>query len=159
VPQGGALDLELADVTWREETDGLNASWEGVVHNRGSDTFNVILHEVADANAATKANKWVGPPTDWGTDGSYIVEPDPKAPVINDWSGGVRLGIEPGLPTLCSWEYVDRLVAVYSGPECSDALWAQLKAAPDAAAREALMAPLAVDMPMPDQMRTFSCPP
>jgi hypothetical protein len=79
--------------------------------------------------------------------------------VINRWSGGVSTSVEPGLPTFCSWAYVDRLVAVYSGPECRDDLWAQLTAAPDAASREALMGPLAIDMPTPEEMKTFQCPP
>jgi hypothetical protein len=149
----------LRDVSWNEEEDGLNASWNVLVHNRESDTFQVFLHDVADANAATRANKWVGRPTDWRTDGSYIIAPDPEAPVINHWSGGVSTSVEPGLQTFCSWEYVDRLVAVYSGPECRDDLWAQLKAAPDAASREALMRPLAIDMPTPEKMKTFQCPP
>jgi hypothetical protein len=159
VPEGSVLDLELTDVSWNEEEDGLNASWNVLVHNRESDTFQVFLHDVADANAATRANKWVGRPTDWRTDGTYIIAPDPEAPVINSWSGGVSTSVEPGLPTFCSWEYVDRLVAVYSGPECRDDLWAQLKAAPDAASREALMRPLAIDMPTPEKMKTFQCPP
>jgi hypothetical protein len=165
VPEGGALDLELADVMWTQETDGLSFSWRVLIHNRGSDTFNVFLHDVADANAATRADIAVPPPTDWRTDGSNLVGPDGEtlpngdALPINSSSGGGRTSVEPGLPTYCSWEYVDRLVAVFSGPECRDDLWTQLKAAPDAAAREALMAPLAIDMPLPEQMKTFQCPP
>jgi hypothetical protein len=158
VPQGGALDLELTDVSWVEEEDGLSASWDVLVHNRDSETFTVFLHRNADANAATRANKWVGPPVDWDVEGYYLVAPDPEAPAINSWSGGVRTSVEPGLPTLCSWESVDRLVAVYHRPECSAALWIQLKAAPDAAGRDALMRPLAIDMPAPEQMKTFECP-
>ncbi len=158
VPQGGALDLELTDVSWVEEEDGLSASWDVLVHNRDSETFTVFLHRNADANAATRANKWVGPPVDWDVEGYYLVAPDPEAPAINSWSGGVHTSVEPGLPTLCSWEAVDRLVAVYDRPECSADLWAQLTAAPDAAGREALMRPLAIDMPAPEQMKSFECP-
>jgi hypothetical protein len=158
VPQGGALDLELTDVSWEEGEDGLSASWDVLVHNRDSDTFTVFLHRNADANAATRANKWVGPPVDWDVEGYYLIAPDPEAPVINSWSGGVSTSVEPGLPTLCSWESVDRVVAVYYRPECSADLWAQLKAAPDAAGRDALMRPLAIDMPAPEQMKTFECP-
>jgi hypothetical protein len=163
VPQGGALDLELADVTWKEATDGLSFSWHVLIHNRGSDTFSVFLHDVAGANAASRAQSGVGP-TEWQASGGNIIEPDGKAlpngdalPIDSE-SGGGQTSVEPGLPTFCSWEYVDRMVAVYSGPECRDALWAQLKAAPDAAAREALLGPLAIDMPIPDQMRIFACP-
>ena len=158
VPEGGALDLELTDVSWEEGEDGLSASWDVLVHNRDSETFTVFLHRNADANAATRANKWVGPPVDWDVEGYYLIAPDPEAPVINSWSGGVSTSVEPGLPTFCSWESVDRVVAVYERPECSAALWTQLKAAPDAAGREALMRPLAIDMPAPEQMKTFDCP-
>ncbi|HYO42758.1 MAG TPA: hypothetical protein VES19_06115 [Candidatus Limnocylindrales bacterium] len=159
VPVGGVLDLELVDVSWSEEEDGLGASWTVEVRNRAGDPFQVFLHDASDANAATRANGWTGRPTDWRTDGSYIIAPDAEAPAINRWHGGVRTSVEPDLPTFCSWEYVDRLVAVYPGPACRDDVWAQLKAAPDAAARETLMRPLAVDLPIPQQMATFQCPP
>ena len=163
VPEGGALDLELTDVTWTQETDGLSFSWRVLIHNRGSDTFSVFLHDVAGANAASRA-QFGADPTEWQTSGGNMVDPDGtvlpngNALPINSESGGGRTSVEPGLPTFCSWGYVDRLVAVYSGPECRDDLWTQLKAAPDAAAREALLGPLAVDMPIPDEMKTFSCP-
>jgi hypothetical protein len=130
---------------------------------RSSDTFSVFLHDVAGANAASRAQSGVDP-TEWQASGGYIIEADGTALSngvalpINSESGGGQTSVEPGLPTFCSWGYVDRLVAVYSGPECRDALWAQMKAAPDAAAREALLGPLAIEMPVPDQMRTFSCP-
>ncbi len=163
VPQGGALDLELTDVTWKEATDGLSFSWRVLIHNRGSEAFSVFLHDVAGANAASRAQSGVDP-TEWQAGGGNVIEPDGKvlpngnALPINSESGGGQTSVEPGMPTHCSWGYVDRLVAVYSGPECRDAIWARLKAASDAVAREAILGPLAIDMPIPDQMRAFSCP-
>ena len=156
VPEPGTLYVELVDVSWVGE-DGVSASWDVVVHNRGDEAFGVFLHETGDANAATRANKWEPPATDWNVEGFYIVDPDATASVVNSWSGGVSQSVEPNLPTLCSWERTDRIVAVYHRPECTTALYEQLKAAPDASAREALMAPHVVDMPVPDQMTTFSC--
>jgi hypothetical protein len=156
VPEPGTLSVELTDVSWVEE-DGVSASWEVVVHNRGDEAFGVFLHETGEANAATRANNWEPPATDWNVTGFYIVDPDATAPVVNSWSGGVSQSVEQGLPTLCSWQRTDRIVAVYHRPECTIALYEQLKAAPDAAARDALMAPYAVDMPVPDQMTSFSC--
>ena len=129
------------------------------VHNRAGDPFQVFLHDASDANAATRANGWTGRPTDWRTNGSAIIDPDGVAPALNRWGGGVSTSVEPGLPTFCSWEYVDRLVAVYPGPACRDDVWARIQEAPDAAAREALMRPLSVELPVPSQMATFACPP
>jgi hypothetical protein len=80
VPEGSVLDLELTDVSWNEEEDGLNASWNVLVHNRESDTFQVFLHDVADANAATRANKWVVGPLTGALTAPTSSPPTPKPP-------------------------------------------------------------------------------
>ena len=78
---------------------------------------------------------------DWYREGFYIIEPDAGRTAPTGRSGKVDLSVEVGLPTLCSWARTDRIVAVWYRPDCTEALWKQLNAAPDAAAREAPMAP------------------
>jgi hypothetical protein len=159
VPRGEALVIDLADVTWRDEEDGTYAAWAAVVHNVGSETFSVIVHRVAGANEATLANRWEMPPTGWDTEARWIIDPDAPDQAITDFDGSVDTSVEAGLPTLCHWEYADRLVAVYSRPECIDVLWEKLRAvAADPAAQEALMGPLAVTLPTPDRMNGWVCP-
>jgi hypothetical protein len=159
VPSGEALAIELADVTWREEEDGTYASWAVVVRNVGSETFSLLVHRVAGANAATLANNWEMPPTGWDTEARWTIDPDAPGHLPTDFDGSLYTSVEPGLPTLCDWEYTDRVVAVYGRPGCIDVLWEKLQGVKaDPEAQEALLRPLAITLPIPDRMNGWTCP-
>jgi hypothetical protein len=164
------VGLGLVDpVVWDDQSDGLAAQWALTASNPTSDRYAVYIHKIDDAYAATKANKWQPQSDGWfmaaDTEGTEPrgnitgVEPRTSQARLSGSDALVYTSVEADLPTLCSYAYVDRVVAIWDRPGCTDVLWDRIKPlARDPAAQEAILAPWAITAPQPSRMNGWSCP-
>ena len=162
-------DLALADAKWTPGSDGLTAGWSLTASNAGPDLLVFFLHKLSDANAATKAGKWKPDVFDWfeatsvdstGTRVNLMGIPAGQSDArVAGADGQIYTSVEPDLPTLCFFEYTDRVVIALDRPGCSDELHKKLlPLAADPVAQNELMMPWSVEAPIPDQMNGWSCP-